>query len=261
MVIYMIEIEKIVSLFPSGICYGGKGGYKKGIIINGERWFIKYLKSNFILEYLGSHIYELIGIEVQETKLIYTNNMIVTICKDFLSNYEIIMDYNMLRNEYNDKLEDLSSISKFEQVLIVMNENRYFKSFPKLKERFWDMFIIDAFIGNDDRGENDWGLILNKKTNDIRLAPVFDNDSSFLSESSDSLKYIESMVNEDCNKALLRIIPKIDINKIIDLFNDVPLKYNNLPVLSEVQRNYYLKSLEYKYNNILISVYNKVKKK
>lgn len=312
----MIKIENFDSLNTSGISYGGHGGSKKGVLINKERWFLKYPKSTKSMntpglsysttplsEYLGSHIYELIGLETHKTKLGYANGKIVVACKDFLSDYEIIMDYNMLKNEYNEivekKVEDLSSSSNLnlshnlEEVLIVMNENHYFKSMPMLKERFWDMFVIDAFISNNDRNEGNWGLVLNKVTNEFRLSPVFDNGASFYNKSSDDklisiynddfkfkqsvyessvsiyklngksinpLKYIESMVNEDCNKAVLRIIPRIDMNKIIDLFNEIPLEYNNLPVLSEVQRNYYLKSLEYKYNNILIPVYNKLRK-
>ena len=41
----MIKIENFDTLEPSGISYGGHGGSKRGIIINGERWFLKYPKS------------------------------------------------------------------------------------------------------------------------------------------------------------------------------------------------------------------------
>lgn len=41
----MIEIENFNFLNSSGISYGGHGGSKKGIIIEDERWFLKYPKS------------------------------------------------------------------------------------------------------------------------------------------------------------------------------------------------------------------------
>ena len=72
------------------------------------------------------------------------------------------------------------------------------------------------------------------------------------------LKYIESMDNEECNKAILRMVPKINMDKITSIFEEIPEEYNGLAVLSGTQKTYYLKSLEYKYDTILIPVYNKL---
>ena len=310
----MIKMEDFDSLKPSGISYGGHGGSKRGVILNGERWFLKYPKSTKSMdveglsysttplsEYLGSHIYESIGIETHQTKLGLANNKIVVACKDFLDSSETIIDYNMIKNEYDENVEkamehlssssSLNSNHELEEVLLIMEENPYFKSIPKLKERFWDMFVIDALISNNDRNEGNWGLVLNKETNKLRISPVFDNGASFFNKSNDErlstiysddfrfkqsvydssvsiyqingkrinpLKYIESMKNVDCNKAVLRIIPKINIEKISNIFNELPEEFNGLPVLSKMQKTYYLKSIEYKYNNVLVPVYNKL---
>lgn len=135
------------------------------------------------------------------------------------------------------------------------------------------------------------GIVLNKETNELRLSPVFDNGAAFYNKSNDDkltsiynndfkfkqsvydssisiyklngkqinpLKYIESIKNNECNKAILRIIPKINMDKITEIFNEIPEEYNGLPVLSKIQKAYYLKSLEYRYNNVLIPVYNKL---
>lgn len=310
----MIKMEDFDSLKPSGISYGGHGGSKRGVILNSERWFLKYPKSTKSMdveglsysttplsEYLGSHIYESIGIETHQTKLGLANNKIVVACKDFLDSSETIIDYNMIKNEYDENVEkamehlssssSLNSNHELEEVLLIMEENPYFKSIPKLKERFWDMFVIDALISNNDRNEGNWGLVLNKETNKLRISPVFDNGASFFNKSNDEklstiysddfrfkqsvydssvsiyqingkrinpLKYIESMKNVDCNKAVLRIIPKINIEKISNIFNELPEEYGGLPVLSKMQKTYYLKSIEYKYNNVLMPIYNKL---
>lgn len=313
----MIKIENFDLLSPSGISYGGHGGSKKGIIIDGDKWFLKYPKSTKSMdvqglsysttplsEYLGSHIYELVGLETHQTKLGYANGKIVVACKDFLDNDEVIIDYNMIKNEYDENveraIEQLSSSSlsdtnhNLEEVLVIMDKNFYFKSIPELKERFWDMFVIDAFISNNDRNEGNWGLVLNKKTNKLRVSPVFDNGASFYNKASDDkllsifnddvkfrqvvydssvsiyrindklinpLKYIEKMENEDCNSAILRMVPKIDIDKIRRMFDELPEEYNGLPVLSKVQKEYYIKTLEYRYYNVFIPVYDKLLKK
>lgn len=310
----MIKMEDFDSLKPSGISYGGHGGSKRGVILNGERWFLKYPKSTKSMdveelsysttplsEYLGSHIYESIGIETHQTKLGLANNKIVVACKDFLDSSETIIDYNMIKNEYDENVEkamehlssssSLNSNNELEEVLLIMEENPYFKSIPKLKERFWDMFVIDALISNNDRNEGNWGLVLNKETNKLRISPVFDNGASFFNKSNDEklstiysddfrfkqsvydssisiyqingkrinpLKYIESMKNVDCNKAVLRVVPKINIEKISNIFNELPEEFNGFPVLSKMQKTYYLKSIEYKYNNVLMPIYNKL---
>ena len=314
MEVYMIKIENFDLLNHSGISYGGHGGSKRGIIMNGERWFLKYPKSTKsmdvdglsysttpISEYLGSHIYESIGLDVHKTKLGYANGKIVVACKDFLDSNEVIIDYNMIKNEYDENIEkateqlslssDINLNNDLEEILLIMEQNSYFKSIPELKMRFWDMFVIDAFISNNDRNEGNWGLILNKDTNDLRLSPVFDNGASFYNKSSDDkllsiytddfrfkqsvydsvisvykfdgkvinpLKYIETMDNDDCNKAILRIVPKINIDTIISIFDEVPEEYNGLPVLSKIQKEYYLKALKYRYDNVLVPVYNKL---
>lgn len=311
----MIKIENFDLLDPSGISYGGHGGSKRGVIINNFRWFLKYPKSTKSMdvlglsysttplsEYLGSHIYETIGIETHETKLGIANGKIVVACKDFLDSNEMIIDYNMIKNEYDEGVEkaienlstgsNIDSNHDLEELLLIMEKNPYFKSIPELRERFWNMFLIDAFISNNDRNEGNWGLVLNKDTNELRLSPVFDNGASFYNKSDDDklnsiykdefkfkqsvydssvsiyrlngkrinpLKYIESMENLECNKAVLRMVEKIDMNKIKNIFDELPEEYNGLPVLSKMQKTYYLKSLEYKYNNVLIPVYNKLK--
>ena len=31
----------------------------------------------------------------------------------------------------------------------------------EIKEKFWDMFVIDSLIGNTDRHNGNWGFLLN----------------------------------------------------------------------------------------------------
>lgn len=312
----MIKLENFDNVLLSGITYGGHSGSKKGIIYNNERWFLKYPKSTKsmdvkglsyttspISEYLGSHIYNLLGFSVHETILGYSDGKIVVACKDFLNKNETILDYNSLKNDYDKdiekKIEELSSSSKkragtdLSELLIIMDNNAYFKRIPELKERFWDMFIVDAFINNNDRNDNNWGLILNHDTMDLRIAPIYDNGAAFYSKSSDQrlesilddefkmkqvfydsavssftfdgkiinpLKFIESVKNKECNRALLRIFPRINLNNIKELFEQIPLEYNNITVLSKQQRDLYYKSLEYKYNNVFKVIYDKLNK-
>ena len=156
---YMIKIENFENVKFSGITYGGYSGSKKGIILENNRWFLKYPKSTKsmnvtglsyttspISEYLGSNIYRMLGFDVHDVKLGFANGKIVVACKDFLNKNETILDYNSIKNDYDEvvekEIEELSSSGKgnygvdLDEILIVMNNNSYFEKIPELKERF-----------------------------------------------------------------------------------------------------------------------------
>ncbi len=78
--------------------YGGKGGNKDGVLIDGEFWLIKYPKSTKgmsenarqigyttapLSEYIGSHVYQLLGHNVHQTLLGVKKGKVVVACKDF----------------------------------------------------------------------------------------------------------------------------------------------------------------------------------
>jgi hypothetical protein len=65
--------------------------------------------------------------------------------------------------------------------------------------------------------------------------------------------FISSMENAQCNAALLRIVPKIDINKINAIIDDTPY-------LSELQRAFYKTMLAERKERILDFAYTRVKR-
>ncbi len=309
----MIDIVELDKYQDSKITYGGHSGSKKGLIINNERWLIKYPKSTIsmqveglsytttpISEYLGSKIYSSIGIDTHEVILGKMDGKIVVGCKDFLSDTETIFDFNNLKNNYDEEQEKYiinnsssksSEIVDIETIEFIMDNNEKFVEVPELKMRFWDMFIIDAFISNNDRNEGNWGLVFDRKTLKYKVAPVYDNGASFYGKSDDiklsnmykdtfkfrqmayessvcifrkndkvinPLKFIESMENDDCNKAIIRLFKRIDMEKIKTIFDDVPLEYDGLVVLSEIQRKVYYEVLKFRYNEILKPIYERL---
>ena len=142
------------------------------------------------------------GFNVHETKLGIANNKLVVACKDFLKNNEIILDYNTIKNDYNEviekQLEKLSYSSSYyssdiDELFIVMKDNFYFDILP-LKEHFWDMFIVDAFINNNDRNENNWGVIINKDICKLSLAPIYDNNDITILDENQKEFYYQSLI-------------------------------------------------------------------
>ena len=150
------------------------------------------------------------------------------------------------------------------------------------KNFFWDMFIVDALIGNTDRHNGNFGFIKNIKTEELEIAPVYDcgsclfstytdekmqevleneglfrdcikNTSSAVKYKGSKIKYydfITKLENEDCTEALIRIFPKIDINKIEEVID-------NIPCITEIRKRFYKLVIKDKYEEILKPAYNK----
>lgn len=270
--------------------YAGANGSKLSVIYNGEQYMLKFpaiasknkelsYSNGCISEYLGCHIFNSIGITAQETLLgTFKKNgkeKIVVACKDFTSAGVVLQDFASLKNtiidsEYNGygtELEDI--LQALEEQTAV--EPRF------LKERFWDMFIVDALIGNWDRHNGNWGFLYDVTTDEMKLAPVYDcgsclypqadenimratlNDPqerdlrifsiplSGIKQNNQKIKYfdfISSLQNEDCNQALKRIVPKIDMGEINAIVDETPY-------ISELQKKFYKTMLAERKERIL----------
>lgn len=58
-------------------------------------------------EYIGSHVYELLGQEVHETRLGIYNGKCVVACKNFLSPGETLLEFKDIKNMYSEKMEQM----------------------------------------------------------------------------------------------------------------------------------------------------------
>ena len=92
--------------------YGGAAGRKLGVVYEGQNYILKFpgnlkdkqlknIKMSYsnapISEYIGSHVYELIGMPVHETKLGVYKNRVVVGCKDFLSEGENLIEFEKIK--------------------------------------------------------------------------------------------------------------------------------------------------------------------
>lgn len=187
--------------------YGGAAGDKDGILINGEPWIAKYPKSNEgmaksdklsrttqtpLSEYIGSHIYGILGYPVHETLLGIRKGFVVVACKDFCDEKTRLLEMRTLKNihipEMNQKFQlDLHETN--DDHLVDLNElfvhfelNPEILKIKGVSERFWDQIVIDGLIGNNDRNNENWGILANG--NKRELAPVFDNGACFYPKKS-----------------------------------------------------------------------------
>lgn len=205
----MIDIYDLND-FPYSIkhaSYGGLTGSKDGIMIQDESWLVKYPQnlSNMkgdvpsystspLSEYIGSHIFDILGYDVHETILGIRNNKLVVACKDFADNGKMLLEIRTIKNSYNQNLIDTldkihttstdSHIVDIDELMVHLDMNPILSSISEIKERFFEQALIDVFIANTDRNNGNWGILREFGKSDT-LAPIFDNGSSFLSKTTE----------------------------------------------------------------------------
>lgn len=135
-----------------------------------------------LFEKLGYEIAKLLGVNCAEIHLGKANEKKCCISFNFLRKSEKFYNGDAILPE--DTAID-EYISSYEECEILFS--RIFNTFEELnsrnchdmKEDFLKMVLFDFLLGNSDRDNRNWGVILNKKTEKYRMAPIFDNTHLF----------------------------------------------------------------------------------
>lgn len=277
--------------------YAGANGSKISVIYNNEQYMLKFpplptinkemsYTNSCISEYIGCKIFDSVGIPVQETVIgTYTSNgreKIVVACKDFTSPGITLQDFASLKNRIIDS-ERNGYGTELNDILSTIDEQTSMDS-DAIKTRFWDMFIVDALIGNWDRHNGNWGFLYNNSTDEVVLAPVFDCGSSLYLQVDDELmtiilnnknefnhrifdiplsaityngkkinyfNFLSEGIFEDCNTALKRILSRIDMKKFYEIIDDTP-------TVTDIQNEFYKTMLTARKERILDFAMSKI---
>lgn len=278
------------NMFRKNKTFNGASGNKLSVIYNDEQYMLKFsplakknknmsYSNSTISEYIGSNIYKIIGIPVQETILgvykVKDKTKIVVACKDFTKPGTIIQDFASLKNTMIDSNENGYG-TELKTILETIDAQKVVDQ-VELKNRFWDMFIVDALIANIDRHNGNWGFLYNTLTDEVTIAPVYDCGSSLYPQADskimekvltneDELKvrlyefptsailnegkrinyfeFITSNLYNDCTKALFRIVPRIDLTKINNLIDSIEY-------ITELEKSFYKKMIKERKEKIL----------
>ena len=269
--------------------YGGANGSKLSVIINNELYMLKLpshsskndnlsYANSCISEYLGCHIFNMIGIKAQETILgsyEYNGvNRVSVACKDFEKDGYKLMDFASVKNQIIDSKSNGYGTDIIDIVETIEKQNLIDPI--ELSNHFWNIFVIDALIGNWDKHNGNWGFLYNQDTDEIRIAPIFDCGSCLFPQMDEVLakkvlkdktqmnariydfptsailykgkrinyyKFIKSHEYVECDKAIERIKNKIDLNKINKLIKDVQC-------ISEIQKNFLITIIKKRYETL-----------
>ena len=275
-----------------GRAYNGANGKKIAVEYQGEAYMLKFPPSgenkptalsytnSCISEHLASSVFNLLGVRAQETMLgtydVGGKTKIVCACKDFVTSGKRLFDFCSIKNTILDS-DSNGSGTELEDVLETIDKQQYLPP-EELKSFFWDMFVLDALLGNFDRHNGNWGFLYDEHTGMTEIAPVYDCGSCLLPQADEQvmqrvleseeelnarvfqfptsalkrngrkINYYDFLIgaeNADCNAAIQRIVPRIHMEQI-EIFIE------QMPVLSELQKTFYQRYIRARYELILL---------
>lgn len=259
---------------------------KKTLIFDQKRYLVKFPDpireknknvsyiNNAFSEYIGSNIFKIAGFEVQNTLLgtyLYEEKeKIVCACEDFTDGNHVLYEFENLVLSANIDKKIETELADIMEVIEEIKKRAHIIIIDDIKEKFWDMFIIDSLIGNTDRHNENWGLLVNARSNQAKFSPIYDcgsclnpilddqqieklsemeiknlaiNCYSCIKENGKKINYMTYMneaKNEECNRAILRNFNQIDIEKIDKFIHDIPC-------ISITRKEFYQKIIRIRY--------------
>lgn len=281
-----------------GKAYNGANGKKIAVEYDGRQYMLKFPPSGVqkptdlsytnscISEHLGSSIFNMLEISAQYTLLgVFTVNgkeKVVCACGDFTADGKTLYDFCSVKNTVIDS-EHGGSGTELSDILESIEKQRFVNP-EKLLEHFWNVFVVDALLGNFDRHNGNWGFLYDSKTDTAEIAPIFDCGSCLLPQADEKvmrnvlnnedelnariyrfptsavkldgqkINYYDFLMSgeyDDCDEAIVRIVPRIDMEKIEQLINETPY-------ITDLQKDFYKAYINARYEKILLPAYEQV---
>ena len=275
--------------------YNGANGSKIAISYNGTVYMLKFPPSaegkptelsytnSCISEHIASSVFNLIGIRAQETMLgtftVKGRVKLVCACKDFATGSRRLFDFCSIKNTVLDS-DSNGSGTELSDIMDAIEKQQYISP-EVLTKHFWNVFIVDALLGNFDRHNGNWGFVYDDSASSVEIAPVFDCGSCLLPQADESIMrkvlaseselharifqfptsaiklhgrkinyydFISGVQNTACNTALQEIFPRIHMDEI-DSFID------QVDGITDLQKEFYKTYIHARYDLILTPAY------
>ena len=214
-------------------------------------------------EYLSCNILSMIGLNCQKTLLgdfqdpSNPNHRVLAVaCENLeLSSNEFFTFHGIVNAGYHVSNPLFTKRCDIDDVLATIAAQPLLPP-KKLKEFFWKQFVGDAFIGNCNRTNDHWGILIDINDN-VSICPLFDCASrlsccisdrdlqdlenretmlktycyetcksafEYHGKKIDYLEFISQNVDADCTKTFFELMECIDLNKILDFIENAPIK-------------------------------------
>ena len=174
-------------------------------------------------------------------------------------------------------------VYSYEDISKILYANNKLDDPRKTVRQFWEIYVLDALLGNFDRHGGNWGFI--KEANVYRLAPIFDNGSCLFPNLTDEdemtkiinsveetdrrvytfptsqillngmkssyAQVIGSLAYQECNEALKTVCDRFDFNRISRIIDQTKF-------ISDIQKDFYKHMIWKRYQKILLDSYERL---
>src|SRR5699024_5357934 len=96
---------------------------------------------------------------------------------------KILYDFCSIKNTVIDSEHGGSGTELSD--LLESIEKQQFVSPTEAADHFWNVFVVDAFLGNFDRHNGNWGFLYDPVFKTAEIAPVFDCGSCLLPQADE----------------------------------------------------------------------------
>lgn len=261
-----------------GRAYNGANGKKIAVSYEGDIWMLKFPPSaadkptclsytnSCFSEHIASTIANMLGLCAHETRLgtfVNGRTRVVCACRDFTAGGKILYDFCSIKNTVVDS-DTGGTGTELEDVLETIDKQSFVDPVA-LRRHFWDMFVVDAFLGNFDRHNGNWGFLVDPVTRIAEIAPAFDFGSCLLPQADEAtmrrviddkserdariynfpssafrkngrkigyVDFFEDNRNGELSPSIARIVQRIDLGAICAFID-------GMPYLSVLQRSFY----------------------
>ncbi len=281
-----------------GKAYSGANGKKIAVEYEGRQYMLKFPPSgqqkptelsytnSCFSEHIACSIFRMLGVTAQETMLgtfdVAGKIKIVCACRDFTADGKQLFDFCSIKNTILDS-DSNGSGTELSDILETIEKQQFIEP-GRLLEHFWEMFAIDALLGNFDRHNGNWGFLYDPVSKATGLAPVYDCGSCLLPQADESVMqsvlenedalnkrvfqfptsavkldgrkinyydYLMKAENTDCNEAVKRIYGRLNMEKIHHFIECTPY-------ISDLQKAFYKKYIGARASLLLAPVHEMI---
>lgn len=281
-----------------GKAYNGANGKKIAVTYEGHQYMLKFPPSgqakptelsytnSCFSEHIACNIFNMLKVAAQETMLgtyhVAGKTKVVCACRDFTADGRQLFDFCSIKNTILDS-DSNGTGTELSDILETIEKQQFLEP-GRLLAHFWDMFVIDALLGNFDRHNGNWGFLYDPETKTTDIAPVYDCGSCLLPqadeevmksvlENEDALNqrifrfptsavkidgrkinyydFLTKAENMDCNAAVKRIYERLDMEQISYFIEEIPYA-------DDLQKEFYKRYIRARVDLIISPAYEMI---
>lgn len=239
-----------------------------------------------ISEHIASSIFNMLGIQAQETLLgtyaVSGKMKVVCACRDFTEKGHRLFDFCSIKNTILES-DSGGSGTELADIIDTIEKHEYVEP-AFLMQHFWNVFVADALLGNFDRHNGNWGFLYDDSIGETSVAPIYDCGSCLLPQASERIMeqalenvdvmnariyqfptsaikldgrkinyydFLMSAKEPECNAAILRMVPRINLAQIEGFIDEVPF-------ITDLQKRFYKRYITARFEQILKPAYELV---